>query len=98
MVSFFDGTVLLGSSTVNASGVATYSTNALSIGSHNISAAFQANTNFNTSGASVTQVITQAVGGFTVIANSTRSRSSRAPAPPSSRSPFTSPPEHSPAR
>jgi hypothetical protein len=60
---------MLGNSNLAANGTATYSTNALSLGSHNISAAFQANTNFTTSGASVTQVVGQAVGGFTITAN-----------------------------
>ncbi len=69
VVSFFDGTVLLGNANLTASGSAIFSTSALSIGSHTISAAFQANTNFTTSGASVTQVITQAVGAFTISAN-----------------------------
>ncbi len=68
VVNFFDGTVMLGSANLTGAGAATFTTNALSIGTHNISAAFQANTNFNTSGASLTQAIAQAVGAFTISA------------------------------
>ena len=67
-VTFFDGTVMLGTSTLNASGVGTFSTSTLSVGTHSITAAFQANTNFTNSSASVPQVITQATGAFTVSA------------------------------
>ena len=69
VVTFFDGTVMLGNATLNANGVATFSTATLSVGSHNIAAAFQANTNFTTSAATVSQVVTQATGGFTISAN-----------------------------
>jgi hypothetical protein len=47
-VSYYDGTTLLGTSTL-ASGVATYSTGTLSVGSHNITAAYAATTGFNAS-------------------------------------------------
>ena len=67
-VTFFDGTVMIGSSTLNGSGVAQFSTATLSVGTHSIAAAFQANTNFTTSSASVPQIITQATGAFTVSA------------------------------
>ncbi len=67
-VTFFDGTVMLGTSTLNGSGVAQFSTSTLSVGTHSITAAFQANTNFTTSSASVPQIITQATGAFTVSA------------------------------
>ncbi len=65
-VTFFDGTVMLGTSTLNASGIATFNTSTLGVGTHSITASFQANTNFTTSSASVPQVITQATGAFTV--------------------------------
>ena len=67
-VTFFDGTVMLGTSTLNGAGVAQFSTSTLSVGTHSITASFQANTNFTTSSASVPQVITQATGAFTVSA------------------------------
>jgi N-acetylneuraminic acid mutarotase len=47
-VSFYDGTTLLATENI-ASGVATYSTSALSVGSHNITADFAANPDFNAS-------------------------------------------------
>jgi hypothetical protein len=69
VVTFFDGTVMLGNGTLKGNGVATFTTSSLSVGAHNIAAAFQANTNFTTSAATVSQIITQATGGFTVTAN-----------------------------
>jgi hypothetical protein len=67
-VNFSDGTALLGSGILNNSGVATFSTTTLALGSHTISAAFQANTNFNASSATLTQVMTAPIGSFTVSA------------------------------
>ena len=48
-VSFYDGSTLLGSGTVNTSGDASYSTTALAIGTHTITATYAGDTNFNTS-------------------------------------------------
>jgi sugar lactone lactonase YvrE len=45
-VAFYDGATLLATETLSSSGVATYSTIALSVGSHNITADFLANANF----------------------------------------------------
>ncbi len=55
-VSFIDGTTLLGSSSVNASGVATLSTSGLTAGVHNITAAYAGNANYNGSASSVMAV------------------------------------------
>ena len=68
VVTFSDGTTVLGSATLNASGIATFSTTALGVGAHTISAAFQANTNFTPSAATVTQAVTQPVGSFVLSA------------------------------
>ncbi len=59
-VSFYDGTTLLGTGTLN-SGVATYSTSALSVGTHSMTAVYGGDTNFlgSTSGV-LKQVVNQA--------------------------------------
>ncbi|MBB5319111.1 MBG domain-containing protein [Tunturibacter empetritectus] len=67
-VNFSDGSNLLGTGTINSSGVATFSTSALTSGSHTITASFQANTNFSTSSATLTQIINAPVGSFTISA------------------------------
>jgi hypothetical protein len=67
-VNFSDGATLLGTGTINSSGVATFSTSALTAGSHTITATFQANSNFVTSSATLTQVINAPVGSFTISA------------------------------
>jgi hypothetical protein len=48
-VQFYDGSTLLGSATVNSSGDASYSTSALAVGTHTITATYAGDTNFNTS-------------------------------------------------
>jgi sugar lactone lactonase YvrE len=68
-VNFSDGTTLLGTGTLNSSGVATFSTTALTLGTHSITAAFQANTNFTASSATLTQVMTAPTGSFTISAS-----------------------------
>ncbi|NYF88766.1 MBG domain-containing protein [Tunturiibacter empetritectus] len=67
-VNFTDGANLLGTGTINSSGVATFSTSSLIAGSHTIIATFLANTNFVTSSATLTQVINAPVGSFTISA------------------------------
>jgi sugar lactone lactonase YvrE len=68
-VVFKDGTTVLGQQTVNASGVATFSTTTLAVGSHPISATFQPSTTFSSSTATLTQVITAPTGSFTISAS-----------------------------
>jgi hypothetical protein len=68
-VNFSDGTTLLGTGTLNGSGIATFSTTALALGTHSITAAFQANTNFTASSATLTQVMTAPTGSFTISAS-----------------------------
>jgi hypothetical protein len=67
-VNFSDGSNLLGTGTLNSSGVATFSASSLTSGNHNITAVFQTSTNFLTSSASLTQVINTPVGSFTISA------------------------------
>ncbi len=68
-VNFLDGTTVLGTGTLNSSGVATFSSTTLTVGSHNITAAFQTNTNFTASSAALTQVMTAPAGSFTISAS-----------------------------
>jgi sugar lactone lactonase YvrE len=68
-VNFSDGATLLGTGTLNSSGIATFSTTTLALGTHSITAAFQANTNFTASSATLTQVMTAPTGSFTISAS-----------------------------
>jgi MBG domain (YGX type)/Bacterial Ig-like domain (group 3)/NHL repeat len=68
-VNFSDGSTMLGTGTLNSNGIATFSTTTLTVGSHTITAAFQANTNFTASTATLTQVMTAPVGSFTISAS-----------------------------
>jgi sugar lactone lactonase YvrE len=61
-VSFYDGTTLLGQGTVS-SGVATYSTSALAVGAHTITAAYSGDTDFS---AVTSSALTEAIEDFTV--------------------------------
>ncbi|WAL66546.1 Ig-like domain repeat protein [Amycolatopsis cynarae] len=55
-VSFYDGTTLLNTATLDPSGVATYSTSALSIGTHSIKAVYNGDSNFLSSTSSTLPV------------------------------------------
>jgi Bacterial Ig-like domain (group 3) len=57
-VTFLDGVTPLGSTSLNANGVATFSISSLSVGSHSITAQYSGNSNFN---ASTSAVLTQTV-------------------------------------
>lgn len=58
VVTFYDGSTVLGTSTLNPSGVATFSTSALTGGSHSISAQYGGNTEYNAATSStLTQVV-----------------------------------------
>ncbi len=63
-VQFFDGTNSLGTSTLNAAGVATYNTSSLSVGQHNISAVYSGDANDN---ASASAVLTQVIQPITIV-------------------------------
>jgi trimeric autotransporter adhesin len=61
-VSFYDGTTLLGTSSVNSSGIATFSAQSLAVGSHSLTAVYSGNSTSATSTSSaVTITITSAV-------------------------------------
>jgi hypothetical protein len=58
-VSFFDGATQLGTSTLNASGVATYSTSKLAVGKHNITTSYGGDGNYvGATSASVSVTVT----------------------------------------
>ncbi len=65
-VNFYNGSTLLGTGTLNSSGVATYTTSTLPVGTLTITATYQATVNYATSSGTVLQVITP--GSFTVTA------------------------------
>jgi sugar lactone lactonase YvrE len=65
-VNFYNGTTLLGSGTLNASGVATFSTTTIPVGSITITATYQATLDFASSSGTVLEVVTP--GSFTLSA------------------------------
>jgi hypothetical protein len=66
-VSFLNGTALLGTGTINASGVATFSTSSLTPGTYTITATYPGSADFVSSSGTVTEVVNP--GSFTVSAN-----------------------------
>ena len=58
-VTFYDGSTVLGTGVVNASGVATYTTSLLTTGSHSITAAYPGDANYS---AATSNVLLQVVG------------------------------------
>ncbi|WP_158943759.1 MBG domain-containing protein [Granulicella sp. S190] len=67
-VTFSDGATVLGTATLNSSGIATFSTTTLTSGTHTITATFQASTSFTTSSAMLTQIVNTPAGSFTIAA------------------------------
>lgn len=66
-VTFLDGTTALGEATLNGSGIATYSTSSLAVGTHSVTAAYSGTTNTLASvSAAVEEVIVPIVGDFTL--------------------------------
>lgn len=60
-VTFYDGSVVLGTASIGANGIATMVTSSLSVGTHNVSANYVGNGNFLASSSSVlTQIISKA--------------------------------------
>jgi|HubBroStandDraft_6_1064221.scaffolds.fasta_scaffold00121_33 hypothetical protein len=59
-VTFLDGTATIGASSVNESGIATFSTSTLSSGSHDITAAYGGNNDFNASTSTVLSLLVTA--------------------------------------
>jgi hypothetical protein len=67
-VNFLDGTTQLGTSTLNGSGVATFSTSTLTAGTHNIAAAYNGDGNFNVSSSTIIS-LPVAAPDFSISAN-----------------------------
>ena len=76
-VSFYDGTTLLGTGTVNSSGVATLTTSNLSLGAHVISATYSGNTSF---AASTSSPLTETIAGTGLTPTTTQLAASSNPA------------------
>ena len=64
-VTFLDGAAVIGSGTLNANGIAQFTTSALALGPHAITASYIATRNFNASQSGLTQVV-QAVSATTL--------------------------------
>lgn len=71
MVSIFDGSTLLGTANVNSSGVATFTTSALTAGAHSITAVFSGNATSGTSTSAVIPITVSAAASFGVTAPQT---------------------------
>ena len=70
-VAFFDSNTQMGTGTINAAGVATFSTSSLTLGQHSISAKYAGDTNFNTStGALTSQYVVTSAGATTTLTSS----------------------------
>jgi len=67
MVTFTDGTVSLGTATLNSSGIATLSSPALSMGTHQVFASYSGDANFNSStSATLNQIVGKATTTVTL--------------------------------
>jgi hypothetical protein len=62
-VIFRDGTTVLGTGTLNASGQASFSSSILTLGNHSLTAEYTGNTNFSGSSATLTQTIANYIRG-----------------------------------
>jgi trimeric autotransporter adhesin len=67
-VSFFDGTTLLGTSNVNASGIATFTAQGLTDGAHSITAIYSGNSTSATSTSAAVMITFSAAAQFSVTA------------------------------
>ncbi len=67
-VTFTNGNTVLGTGTLNASGVATLTTASLAVGTDTITATYPGTLNFSKSSASLTQGVTAPLGAFTIAA------------------------------
>ncbi len=65
-VSFFNGTTLLGTGTIDAAGVATYTTSSLASGSYTITSVYTASNDFGSSSATVTETVIPGTFALTV--------------------------------
>jgi RHS repeat-associated protein len=66
-VTFYDGSTALGNGTVNSSGIATFSTSALAVGSHSITAGYGGDSNFNGSNSGSQAETVQKAGTTTAV-------------------------------
>src|SRR5208282_509638 len=74
-VIFDDGAISIGTGTLNAGGVATFSTSSLTVGAHSITAHYQGDSNYSTSASGIdTQVVNN--GNVTTSLTSTPNPSS----------------------
>src|SRR5438477_1555308 len=75
-VTFFDGATNLGSAALDASGQATLNIASLSVGSHNLSASYSGDANFNSSSsATLTQTVNQASSSTSLVSSANPSLS-----------------------
>jgi hypothetical protein len=69
-VTFLDGSTILGSGTVNAAGVATFTTSTLTIGSHPVTASYGGDSGYNAATSAVlTQVVSRIPTVTTIVAS-----------------------------
>ncbi len=68
-VSFMDGSTVLGSTPVNGSGVATFSTTSLAVGPHVINALYSGDATYNASSSTLTQTVNRANTATTLTSN-----------------------------
>src|SRR5262249_7299347 len=74
-VTFKEGSTTLGTATLDASGVATFTTTSLGLGTHSITATYTTTSNYNSSSATVSQTIVLPHVASTVIDNGTGQQS-----------------------
>ena len=72
-VSFYDGSTLLGSATLDSKGVASLSNSALQVGAHNITAVYSAGTSWATSTSNAVPLAVNQLGTSTVVVSSANS-------------------------
>ncbi|HEY1216349.1 MAG TPA: Ig-like domain repeat protein, partial [Bryobacteraceae bacterium] len=69
-VTFYDGSIVLGTATVPANGVAQFPTTSLTVGSHTLTATYSGSTNYATSTSNIAAVTVRQATTSTVIATS----------------------------
>src|SRR6185503_17847710 len=67
--TFLDGATTLGTGTLNGSGVATFSTAALTVATHNLTANYGGNATYATSSGTDTQTVNKAVSSTTLVSS-----------------------------
>jgi hypothetical protein len=70
-VTFYEGSIALGTGTLNANGIASFTTSSLGTGRHTITAVYQGSTNYKTStSAALTQTVNRASTTTTLVSSS----------------------------